>query len=420
MLANYLFLISDKLLRMTFGLISNVLLVGYLSPVEFGTWHYLMSVAAIAGAVAIFSGLDVIVIRDLAQSQPYDHGRIIGSVVALRGVAGAAATSGSLAFVAWKGEWQLMHLILIITLSHFTQMLHALDYFFQSQLVPKFSALVLSITTTVGFVAKVMLLWLHLLNLDLLCWILALESLLVGAGYLWLVVRNFADVAPLAWSVDTGLIRRYAHAGMALLSSGLVSVAIARVSIFQIDSYFDRDSVAVFGLYTLVFEAILLANYSLVNAYFPRIIVKQTNLASYARELCALVRRQAGLWAASTGGLAVLVISGRQWFETFIKPVYGESLTMILFGLPVTALFIANFYLLQFFIVPHGHQRHQLARALLGLCVLLTANRVILPGSTVVMAVGSMALSQLAILVFTLFRFRKKIYEFWHEAKRLT
>ncbi len=419
MLANYLLLLSDKLLRMAFGLITNVLLVAYLSPVELGSWNYVLSIAAIAGAVAIFSGLDVVVIRDLAQAPPYDRGRILGSVVAMRCLAGAAATAGSVAFVAWKGEWPLVRLVLIVALSYFTQVLHALDYFFQSQLVPKFSALVLNATTTVGFVAKVVLMWLHLLNLDQLCWILALESLLVGVGYLWLVVRNFADVAPRTWRVDTSLVRRYAHAGLALLSSGLVSVAIARVSIFQIDSYFDRASVAVFGLYALVFEAILLANYSLANAYFPRIIVKQATPSAYARDLCALIKRQVRLWAAITGGFAVLVLAGRHWIEVFINPVYRQSLTMILFGLPVTALFIANFYLLQFLIIPQGNQRHQLARALLGLCVLLATNRVLFPASSVVMAVASMALSQLAILGFTLFIFRKKIHGFWHAAKGL-
>lgn len=419
MLSNYLFLLSDKLLRMALGLITNVLLVAYLSPFDLGSWNYVLSVAAIAGAISIFSGLDVVVIRELAQAGASERGRIIGSVVALRCLAGVAATAGSFAFVAWQDEWPLVRLILIVALSYFTQVLHALDYFFQSQLVFKFSALVLNVTTTVGFIAKMVLMWLHLLNLDLLCWILVLESLLVGAGYLWLVVRNFEEIAPRAWRVDTGLVWRYTHAGLALLASGLVSVAIARISIFQIDRYFDRTSVAVFGLYALVFEGILLANYSLANAYFPRIIVKQANPVVYARDLRTLVKRQANLWAVITGGFALVVLAGRHSIEPFISPVYRQSLTMILFGLPVSALFIANFYLLQFIIIPQGNQRHQLARALLGMCVLLTANSVFFHDSSVVMVVASMALSQLVILGFTLFMFRKKISELWIAAKGL-
>jgi O-antigen/teichoic acid export membrane protein len=419
MLANYLFLLSDKLLRMALGLITNVLLVAYLSPFDLGSWNYVLTVAVIAGAVSIYSGLDVVLIRELAQAGASERGRIVGSVVALRCLSGAAATAGSVAFVAWQGEWPLMRLILIVALSYFTQVLHALDYFFQSQLVFKFSALVLNATTTAGFIAKMVLMWLNLLNLDLLCWILVLESLLLGAGYLWLVVRNFEEIAPRTWRVDTGLVWRYMHAGLALLASGLVSVAIARISIFQIDSYFDRVSVAVFGLYVLVFEGILLANYSLANAYFPRIIVKQATPAFYARDLRMLLKRQIKLWAVITGGFALVVLAGRHSIEPLINPVYLQSLTMILFGLPVTALFIVNFYLLQFIIIPQGNQSHQLARALLGMCVLLASNSVFFHDSTVVMVVASMALSQLVILGFTLFMFRKKINELWHAAKEL-
>ena len=420
MLANYLYLLSDKLLRMALGLITNILLVAYLSPFDLGSWNYVLMVASIAGAVSIYSGLDGVVIRELAQAGASERGRIVGSVMALRCLAGAAAAAGSVAFVAWQGEWPLMQLILIVALSYFTQVLHALDYYFQSQLVVKFSALVLNVTTTVAFLAKMLLMWLHLLNLDLLCWILVLESLLVGAGYLWLVVRNFEEIAPRTWRIDTGLVWRYVHGGLALLASGLVSVAIARISIFQIDSNFDRASVAVFGLYVLVFEGILLANYSLVNAYFSRIIVKQATPAVYARDLRTLVKRQAKLWAVINGGFALVVLASRHSIEPFINPVYRQSLTMILFGLPVTALFIANFYLLQFIIIPQGNQSHQLVRALLGMCVLLAANSVLFHDSTVIMVVASMALSQLVILGFTLLMFRKKINELWNAAKGLT
>ena len=65
------------------------------------------------------------------------------------------------------------------------------------------------------------------------------------------------------------------------------------------------------------------------------------------------------------------------------------------------------------------NQRHQLARALLGMIVLLAANSVFFHDSSVVMTVASMALSQLVILGFTLFMFRKKIRELWYLAKGL-
>jgi PST family polysaccharide transporter len=412
-IANYFFILSDKLLRMACGLVTNILLVAYLTPVELGTWNYVLSLAAIAGAISIFSGLDVIVIRDLAQAEPSERGRIIGSVGVLRFLAGAMATIGSIAFVAWVEEWQLAQLIFIIALSYFTQVFHTLDYFFQSQLIPKYSAFVLNVTTGVGFVAKVGLMYWNLLDLDTLCWILVLESCLIGSGYVWLVKFHFPDVAPRHWRVDAARVRLYAGAGLALLGSGLVSVIIARVSIFQIDSHFDRASVAVFGLYVLVFEAVLMVNYALANTYYPRIIVQHSEPAAYAQSLYALLRRQTVLWLGLVSSIEVVVLAGRNLFAAFIDPIYRQSLTMIQLGLPVTALFVVNFLLLQFVIIPLGNERHQLARAIMGLAVLLAANTVFFRTGQLILVVGSIALSQLSMLAFTIAIFHKEIRNTW-------
>lgn len=413
MISNYFYILSDKVLRMALGVVANVMLVAYLAPVELGTWNYTLSLASIAGAISIFSGLDVVVIRDLAQATTFERGRIMGSVAVLRLLAGATATAGSLTFVVWAGELRLAQLIFIVSLSYFTQVFHTLDYFFQSQLVPRYSALVLNATTAAGFVAKVGLMYVNRLDLETLCWILVLESCLVGAGYVWLVARSFPDMAPRHWRVEAARVRRYAGAGLALLGSGMVSVFIARVSIFQIDAYFDRASVAVFGLFVLVFEAVLMVNYALANAYFPRIIVQHAVPDAYAQALYALIQRQAALWLCVVSSIAVVVLVGRDLLAPFLNPVYCQSLTMILLGLPVTALFVVNFDLLQFLIIPLGNEQHQLARALLGLSVLVAANTVFFSTGAVAAAVGSIALSQLSMLTFTMVIFYKEIRRIW-------
>jgi O-antigen/teichoic acid export membrane protein len=413
MVANFFFIVSDRLLKIIFGLVSNVMLVSYLTPFELGTWNYVLSIATIAGAVSIFSGLDGVVIRDLAQAAPSERGRILGSLAILRLLAGAIATAGSVALVALAGDWQLGHLIFIISLSFFTQVFHTVDYFFQSQLIPKYSALVQNLTTTVGFAAKVGMIFLDLLNLDALCWILVLESCLLSAGYILVVVRHFQYAAPIFWRVDVALIRRYMRSGLALLASGMVGVVIARVSVFQIDAHFDRASVAVYSLYTLVFEAVLIVNYSLVSAYFPRIIVNFSKPRVYAQDLLALVRRQGLLWMGVVAGIAIMVLVGSDLVVSLMNPIYRQSLKMILLGLPLTALFIMNFNLLQFFIIPQGNEKHQLSRAILGLGVLLVSNALFFRTEPLVIVLGSIALSQLSMLAFTVAIFHKDISTLW-------
>lgn len=414
MIANYFYIMSDRVLRLVCGLLANIMLVTYLAPAELGTWNYVLSLATIAGAISIFSGLDAVVIRDLAQANPLERTRIMGSVGYLRLLAGTVAAVGSMSFVAIY-DWRLIHLIIIIVLSYFTQVFHTLDYFFQSQLVPKYSALVLNITTAIGFAIKVGLMYFGKLNLELLCWILVLESFLVGVGYTVLVGWRFPDVAPYRWSVNKPLVRRYAGDGLVLLGSGLVSVFIARVSIFQIDAAFDRASVAVFGLFSLVFESVLLVNYSLVNTFFPRIIVQYIRPAAYAKALHELVRRQAVLWISLVSSIAVMVYFGNGLFINYLNPVYQQSLRMIILGLPVSALFIINFNLLQFLIIPSGNQRHQLARALLGLTVMVSCNSVLFTIGSVTTVIGSLAMSQFAMLAFTIYIFHKKILVLWRE-----
>ena len=164
-----------------------------------------------------------------------------------------------------------------------------------------------------------------------------------------------------------------------------------------------------------MFESVLLVNYSLVNTFFPRIIVQYIRPAAYAKALHELVRRQAVLWISLVSSIAVMVYFGNGLFINYLNPVYQQSLRMIILGLPVSALFIINFNLLQFLIIPSGNQRHQLARALLGLTVMVSCNSVLFTIGSVTTVIGSLAMSQFAMLAFTIYIFHKKILVLWRE-----
>lgn len=416
MVANYFFLLSDKVIRMVFGLISNILLVTYLSPSDLGTWNYILSVASIASAISIFSGLDAVVIRDFAITKSSERGRIIGAVMLLRLAASSLAMVGSFLFVMWTNEWTIINLIIIISISFFTQIFHSIDYFFQSQMLPKYSAFVLNITASIGFAAKIGFILSDLMTLEYLCWILVAESCLLSIGYVWLVISKFKDIAPNRWKFDFKKFSLYLNRGVALLGAGLIGVLIARISTFQIDSYFGRENVAVFGFYVLIIEAVLMANYTLVNTYFSRVIVKYSSPRGYAKELNSLFRRQIYLWLVL--GVGALIVGNAAF--NIINPVYRESIKMILISLPVTIIFIVNFYLLQFLIIPQSLERHQLLRMILGLFVLSISNLLFFNyGSSVILVVASIALSQLSMLMFTIIIYRKKIFNFFKIEKKL-
>ena len=87
--ANSLWLLADRLLRMTVGLFVGVWVARYLGPGDFGLLSYAIAFVALATNLSMV-GLQSVVIREAVRA-PNDAGEIFGSAIAIRLVAGCVA-----------------------------------------------------------------------------------------------------------------------------------------------------------------------------------------------------------------------------------------------------------------------------------------------------------------------------------------
>ena len=136
---NTAWLFADKVVRLGFGLFVGVWVARYLGPAQFGVLSYAQAYVALFSAIAAL-GLDSVVVRDIVRD-PSRREEILGTAFLLK-LLGAVVTVvlvvGTI-LVVRPGD-TVSHIVVgFIALGTIFQAFDAIDFWFQSQVLSKFT-----------------------------------------------------------------------------------------------------------------------------------------------------------------------------------------------------------------------------------------------------------------------------------------
>ncbi len=158
---NSLWLLGDRVLRMSVGVVINIWIARYLGPEQFGLWSYCLS---FAGLFVVFSnlGLDTIVVRELVR-HPEKEAIILGTAFWMRLVAGLLTFLITLLaiFQVRDGDVLTLWLVGLYSSGYIFQSFNVIDQYFQSKVQSKYTVIASNSAFLLASITKVILLLNH-------------------------------------------------------------------------------------------------------------------------------------------------------------------------------------------------------------------------------------------------------------------
>ncbi|MDP2366613.1 MAG: oligosaccharide flippase family protein, partial [Ignavibacteria bacterium] len=131
---NFSWLLGDKILKLSLGMITTVLIARYLGPSDFGLLNYCIAFVSIISVISSL-GLDQIIVRKLVLFPKEKH-EIIGTAFFLRFVGSILLITLSIVSISIIRPADTLSLLLIVAISIGTafQSLDVIDFWFQANL----------------------------------------------------------------------------------------------------------------------------------------------------------------------------------------------------------------------------------------------------------------------------------------------
>lgn len=320
-LANAGWLYFDQVLRAGIVLATFSLMARGLGPERFGLLSYAVAFPGIFLPLAVL-GLDYVVVRDFVR-HPGERDAIFGTAFALKTLAALAATAAALgvAMITSGGAPATRALLVVTSLSLLFQPLLTMDYYFQSQVAAKYSAIARMIACVL---ANALRAWFALREAPVawFAWAFAAEAAIYAAS-----LAGAWQASGAAWvhpwrAFDRAVARRLLVSAWPLF---LADIAIAFYLKFDQMLLSHLAGPEVLGRYAAAFRLADAAEFfalALINSYFPRIVLlHQGEPEVFRADVARFFRRMTWFSIAVAGGLSVAapLVTG-----TMLGPRFGQ------------------------------------------------------------------------------------------------
>lgn len=301
--ANSLWMLLEKVLRIISGILVGVLVARYLGPAKFGTISYALNVIAI---FTIFStlGLDSLVVRELL-TRPKQCHAILGTAFWLRfmGGIGVVLLACSYSYIKdWHNAPERTVVVAIISISIVLQSLTVIDFYFQSKTQGRFAAMNQVFTLAISAFVKIILIVVK----AHLYWFAAmaiLEALLTALFQLYFYKKNGNLIGQ--WRFTIAESKALLLNAWPIIISAFVQIVYQKADQILILRFLQNmDFVGQYAAAVRISEASFFVPVAICAAVFPGIINNRSNPELQLKrftQLCSLL-----IWGAlflSLGGL---------------------------------------------------------------------------------------------------------------------
>ena len=312
---NSLWMIIEQILRMTTGVFIGVWIARYLGPAQFGLFSYIIIIASILSMTAKL-GLDGLIVRELI-NHPEKKDNYLATFFRLKlswGLFIAIALIAATPF--YQNSINYLY-IYIIAVSLVFQGTEIVDFYFQSKVLAKFTAICKIGQLLLSSLIKI---YLILTNKDL-SWFIAIilfDQLSLSALLIYSYIKTEKKQFPLH-DFDMKIIKKIIKETFPLFASSIVILLHLRIDQILIGIMIGNHEVGIYAASIRLSEISYSILAIIIASLFPAILnAKNRDMNTYHSRL----KRMHTFIIFSSVAVAVPVIAFGKYFVAFL---YGDS-----------------------------------------------------------------------------------------------
>ncbi len=319
-LRNSTWLLGDRILRLAIGILINIWIARYLGPEQFGLWSYCIS---FAGLFVVLSnlGLDTIVVRELVRS-PDKESTILGTAFLLKLVAGLATFFLTLyaIYIIRDGSSAAIWLVGLYSGMYIFQSLNVIDFYFQANVLSKYTVISSSSAFVIASIAKVYLLMTHASLIAIAA--VGLGEMILTSAFLLFAYKTNGRLV-LAWAFKYEEAKKLLGYSWPMILHGASIMISLRIDQIMIGNTLNDHKVGIFAS---------AARMSELSFFIPSIIIASSTPAIlHAKALgndiyITRVQKLLDITVLLSFGVAILItISSGLIMRTLFGPAYAEA-----------------------------------------------------------------------------------------------
>ncbi|MDH6018076.1 flippase [Vibrio splendidus] len=397
---NTLWLMSEKVLRMTLGLFIGVWVARYLGPEEFGVLSYAISYVALFSAFASL-GMDGIVVRELVKDSSKEQVilgtaflmKLLGSILMMILV--------SLTLIIYPNDNNTI--VLIIASTAIFQSFNVIDFYFQAKVQGKYIAISNIISLLCASFAKLLMIINHA-SLEYFAYVILLEITVLSISYIYFSFKR--NVSILQWKANYIVAVNLIKDSWPLIFSSLLVTLYMKVDQVMLNNMLGPESVGYYTAATRLSEVWYFIPVVICNSLFPAILnAKKISHELFLERLQKLYDFM--LWLALFIAFFVTLIT-----EPLVDFLYGSaysSSSLILLVHVWSSVFVFIGVASSKWFIAEGLQKQALYRTIAGLLVNVILNYLLIEKYGAIGAAFATLVSQMmASYLFNLFNVKTR------------
>ena len=279
-------LFAEKSVYLLAGFIIGIFVARYLGPSDFGILNYAISFVLLFGMFASF-GMDFIVVRELI-SRKEDRDKILGTAFLIK-LAGAFIVIfliyGMLQLLG--NDQTTVLLVMVISGGLIFQSFFVIDFYYQSQVRSKRTAIVRIAVVIIIALAKLLLIWKGM-PLVYFGAVIFLEYMLYGLGFL--LMYRLDRLLPRNWKWDSIFAKKVIKNSFPIFLSAVAVVAYQRVDQIMIMEMLGADASGNYAAAVRLTQVWFFLPTIITMSLFPAILqIKKESFEKYKNNLRTLL-----------------------------------------------------------------------------------------------------------------------------------
>jgi PST family polysaccharide transporter len=372
-LGNTLWLLTDKILEVGFGLLVGIWVARYLGPKQLGTFSYAISFVSFFGQIASL-GLDEIIIREIAKETRASN-QILGTAFLLKllGSLLCAFLSISIIFLIKPDNRTIEILVILASISFFFNPLQTVQLWFQSQLQAKYIVISKRIVYAIVLAARVALINIHasLISFGVL---FLCETILVAVAPLFIYQLQGGRI--LNWKFNLVMAKEYLNESWPLIFAGLSIQIYSKIDQILLGTMISDESEI--GFYSIAVKLSEFCDFIpiiLSSSLLPKLTAKRESKEDYLKGLQVFFDLMFVSWISVA--LPISLLSG-----PIIQVLYGSaySPTALILSIYIWAQFGTNFGVARnSFLIIEGKTKLSLYLCIVGAILNISINIFMIP-----------------------------------------
>ena len=203
-------LIFDKIVHMLMSLVVTGAVARHLGEYDYGIINYGLSFVNIFAIISKM-GIDGIIVSELVKDKE-NEGTIVGTTLGLRMISSLLSILATLIFVYVlnPSEWIVVVVSVIESFTLIGWVFDTLDYYFQANLLSKYSALARTLSYPVVCVYRLLLVWLES-SLVWFAFATVIDALIIGILLVWFYRKSKGRKLSFSWCFGKHLLSQGRH-----------------------------------------------------------------------------------------------------------------------------------------------------------------------------------------------------------------